>query len=402
MAYQPGKGSWNNRGSWKDSVRKPRDGSPCRHERHAQFALRSVLHRFEWQAEKDDERFVWFGIRFLIKMCKDIQTGEGYSRSMLEKCVRFLLDSGIIRPATRVRLGEVRAGHIVADHVFASEIVGSKCVFGLDKSRADSVANSASDSALYGADSVANSASNGHRTPHADGKRTPHQQKSNQMENKVVRDDSGSALPSQESSTLPSQKSLSSHSLRSLEGSEGFAIHQLEYNSCDLTKARPGTGRKVGGLRTLSFEEQLDVLTDGVFQTTTLEHYDDRDVLQVTVQDVVEKYAMATLDNRTVCKTLCEHINGALLRCGIKPPGGWVPTLRELKRAGALQITPKDGESESESEPALLRVKCRPKIEKRVLTEQEKSIKHSARITDEEMKAFEEKRRADWAALGLL
>src|SRR5437016_11046641 len=94
MAYRPGKGSWNNKGSWKPSVRAPRGGQPCKHERHAQFALRSVLHHYDFMAamyarENGGERFTYIGMSYLLRHCQDIETKQPYSRSMLEKCESF-------------------------------------------------------------------------------------------------------------------------------------------------------------------------------------------------------------------------------------------------------------------------------------------------------------------------
>ena len=243
-----------------------------------------------------------------------------------------------------------------------SQIVGSRCVF----CGANSAANSASDSAK---DSAADSAQNGQRTPHFDVERTPQANEVKTHETQGLSESGNGKLPSVKTAILPFSKSLVSH-LEGLEGLESSALCHQPLTSGDLTgKVCPGV--KVGDLSRLKLEEQLDMLTDGEFHTTSLEKYRDIRALQTVVQRTIAEYGSTVIRNRADCKKLCERINDALRNSGVQPPSGWVPTLKALKSGNARQhkppvIPPSIQEREAANPRHYLTAEEKRKIEEKV------------------------------------
>jgi len=306
--------------SWKDDVRKPRDGKPCLHERHAQNCLRAVLHKIEFFRLKDvtGEGFVFAGLKWFA--VKDIETGKPYEIRIIKACFAWAYSVGIIRRARRIRSGVLREGFTVTDHSMMSKIAGSRCVFCSANDTADDTIDDTIGDTI--GDTIDDTMKGSLTTPLA----TP----SNGGQS-VLND----GLAENCDETLPSVV----HSLESLVTSESLRVSRVSATRTDLISsdltARQSV--KVSRLGALGFEQLLDALTDQEFQTTAVEHYKNRDALKRVVYETVKELGDTTLNDRKDCKRICEHVNAALLKDGIKPPGGWVPTLKALKSGGPLQ-----------------------------------------------------------------
>jgi hypothetical protein len=294
-------------------------------------------------AAKDTERFVFFGLEWLVSKCVDIETKESYSRRMVLSCVAFLReDARIIHRAERYRGGDLRRGYTVTDHATVSRIIGSKCVFCSSNVQADFTKDFTAD---FTKDFTTDFTILGERTSLFEGERTSPTNGDKLLS--TVED--AQADPSNRAGAKPGIVQGLSH-VKSLEVLEDVEVSAppLQALPSDMTvtekpEVSAGQGQKVGELEGLSLEELIDVFTDGVFETTALVHYADSKKLYAALQQVISEREASTLDNRRSCKRLCERVNQILLSKNVQPPRGWVPVLKELKKGGDLLMPRKVG-----------------------------------------------------------
>lgn len=89
-----------------------------------------------------------------------------------------------------------------------------------------------------------------------------------------------------------------------------------------------------------TLERMVSFMSDGEFQTSALKAYAEKDELKSACCKALLTVADTVVRDRLQCRIIMERVNDELLAQYIKPPGGWVPAIKVLKRGGPLQLQP--------------------------------------------------------------
>jgi hypothetical protein len=371
--------------SFKPKVRL-RD-KPCRLHKHYRNALRQVVSRLDYLAGLDGtgERFVYATIKDLNKHCKDYETGKPYSQRMLEACLTYLHGQKVIGDRNqRARDDEIRSGVIVAEHDKITEIINGKfCVFCTRSTHGASVPASvrASVPASVPA-SVENEKCFGVSGSKCFGPSEPEpiaDMGDTKTDKKFCKDDFESFA---RLSSVRSGESIESSENIEKEKPAETAKETAPTLCPDLTKRADRKDLTVGNQvegRELTLESLLDLISDGEFETPTLQKYEHCPRLKDACLGVVERFKDEPMTDRTICVRMFKALMNACERAGFPWPRG-CPKVRKILEQGGpihssgsaydlpLSVTPLEYDAPDPLSPA--------------------GLKQSGKITEQQYNAF--------------
>jgi hypothetical protein len=322
--------------SFRPMVELPQDGSGCNLHRHYRHFLRQMVSRLDYLAglDRSGERFVFAGNRNFIMHCKNFDSGKHPSERMVIACLKQLRAQGIYKIEKKVRQGSEHTGKTVAKHDDLTKIMDAKyCVFCDPTSPATSPPTSPQGEENFTSDFISNFTSAGNEI-----------QASQQIGD-------GHESPA---------RSLARNNSDSNSFSSSNMNEKKEFNpfisKAELNEAFPARERIVkDGISGNSLERTLDILSDGSFQTATLNYYKSCPELTVACNRVIEHFGQEPFRTRKMCHTLMQSVMDDLKKQGINAPRGWVPVLRQLlaTQTEPLHIVP-DGVNVFETPSALV------------------------------------------------
>jgi len=297
--------------SFKPVVELPRDGSGCKLHRHYRHFLRQIVSRLDYLAGLDQsgERFVFAGNQNFITHCKNFDSGKHPSERMVIACLKHLLAQGVYKTEKKVRLGAERTGKTVAKHDDLTQIIDAKyCVFCGPTSPATSPPTSPQGEENFTSGFTSAFTSSGNEIQAGQQIGDGHES----LADSLARDNSDSNLFS--SLNMNEKKELKSF-----------------VSKAELNEAFPARERIVkDGISGNSLERTLDIISDGLFQTATLNYYKSCPELTVACNHAIGHFGQEPFRTRKMCHTLMQRVMDDLKKQGIDAPRGWVPVLRQL------------------------------------------------------------------------